>query len=66
MLGNLSVSKGGSLAMTNTVVGGNADCIGCSGATMANSTVLGNFSQIADRRAAPRSRATSSRGTSAS
>src|SRR5262249_52487058 len=27
--GNLSVSKGGSLTMTNTVVGGNADCNGC-------------------------------------
>ena len=38
--------QGRLLAMTNSVVGGNADCIGCGGTNMANSTVLGNFSQI--------------------
>jgi len=46
VLGNMSVGRGGSLVMTNSVVGGNTDCIGCAGTSLGNSTVLGNFSQI--------------------
>jgi hypothetical protein len=44
--GNLTVSTGGSLTMTNSIVAGNTTCVLCNGANMANSTVLGNFSQI--------------------